>query len=93
MDIIVKSVAQIADAARLTRKAQGIDQFAAASLSGNSVTFISQFENGKTSVEIGRVLELLDQLGIELVLKLPIDQAELKPAQQKLLHDALYGGA
>ena len=32
---------------------------------------MSQFENGKESVEIGRVLKLLDQLGIELHIDIP----------------------
>ena len=44
---------------------------AAGLLSGNGLTFISLFENGKETVEIGRVLNLLDQLGIELLIDIP----------------------
>ncbi|NQY65412.1 MAG: hypothetical protein HRT38_17175 [Alteromonadaceae bacterium] len=45
-------------------------------LSGNGLTFISQFENGKETVEIGRVFNLFEQLGIEVEVNLPPNLSE-----------------
>ncbi|MEI6896837.1 MAG: transcriptional regulator [Psychromonas sp.] len=62
---------QLGQLAKIVRQAQSLDQSTAGLLSGNGLTFMSQFENGKETVEIGRVLRLLDQLGIELLIDIP----------------------
>lgn len=62
---------QLGQLVKIIRQAQSLDQSTLGLLSGNGLTFISQFENGKESVEIGRVLSLLDQLGIELHIDIP----------------------
>ncbi|GLS88998.1 hypothetical protein GCM10007916_00650 [Psychromonas marina] len=62
---------QLGQLAKIVRQAQSLDQSTAGLLSGNGLTFMSQFENGKDTVEIGRVLRLLDQLGIELLIDIP----------------------
>jgi len=61
----VKDVKQLGKAAQLARKTQGLDQMSVASLSSNGTTFLSEFENGKPTVELGRVLRVLDSLGID----------------------------
>lgn len=72
----IKNSKQLGLVAKHVRQAQSIDQLTAGLLSGNGITFISQFENGKETVEIGRVFQLLDQLGINIELDLPPDLSE-----------------
>lgn len=71
MNIKIQGTKQLGAIAKHVRKSQTLDQETAGLLSGNGLTFISQFENGKESVEIARVFKLLAQLGIELEIKLP----------------------
>lgn len=67
----VRNIKQLGAVSKLVRQSQSLDQETAGLLSGNGLTFISQFENGKETVEIGRVLNLLEQLGIDLEINLP----------------------
>ena len=67
----IENAKQLGQLAKIVRQSQSLDQSTAGLLSGNGLTFMSQFENGKETVEIGRVLKLLDQLGIELSIDLP----------------------
>ncbi|WP_440877041.1 transcriptional regulator [Thalassotalea sp. PLHSN55] len=71
VNIKVKNIKLLGVVSKLVRQSQSLDQETAGLLSGNGLTFISQFENGKETVEIGRVLNLLEQLGIELEINLP----------------------
>ena len=71
MRIKIQDTKQLGAIAKHVRQSQSLDQETAGLLSGNGLTFISQFENGKESVEIARVFKLLTQLGIELEIKLP----------------------
>lgn len=71
MRIKIQDIKQLGAIAKHVRQSQSLDQETAGLLSGNGLTFISQFENGKESVEIARVFKLLTQLGIELEIKLP----------------------
>ncbi|MBX2849812.1 MAG: hypothetical protein KTR16_15925 [Acidiferrobacterales bacterium] len=75
--IQVKDVQTIGKLARETRKAQFLDQLAAGALAGSGITFVSQFENGKETVQLGKALELLDALGIEVYLSMPQPESEL----------------
>lgn len=67
----IENTKQLGQLARIVRQSQSLYQSTAGLLSGNGLTFMSQFENGKETVEIGRVLKLLEQLGIELSIDLP----------------------
>lgn len=67
----LNSTKQLGQLAKIVRQAQSLDQSTAGLLSGNGLTFMSQFENGKETVEMSRVLSLLDQLGIELLIDIP----------------------
>ena len=71
MFVKMKGIKQLGRVAKHVRQSQSLDQETAGRLSGNGLTFMSQFENGKKSVEIGRVFKLLEQLGIEVELNLP----------------------
>jgi len=48
------------------RKRLGLRQDELASLCGLGTRFLSELENGKPTLEIGRVLRVLDALGLEV---------------------------
>ena len=48
------------------RRRQGMTQADLAGLADVGVTFLSQLENGKETVEMGRVIRVLTMLGIDL---------------------------
>ncbi|WP_211342238.1 transcriptional regulator [Litorilituus sediminis] len=91
MKIKVKNIQQLGSVSKLVRKSQSLDQETAGLLSGNGLTFISQFENGKETVEIGRVLNLLEQLGIELEINLPPNLSDKTIDKLKEIHDKYVG--
>ncbi|MBL0710170.1 MAG: helix-turn-helix transcriptional regulator [Colwellia sp.] len=76
MNIKIKNIKQLGVIAKYIRKDQSLDQETTGLLSGNGLTFISQFENGKETVEIGRVFKVLEQLGIDVEVNLPPNIAE-----------------
>ena len=65
--IQVRSVGDLAALIRSERRRQGITQVDLAGLSGVGVTFLSQLENGKESAELGKALNVLTMLGIDLI--------------------------
>jgi transcriptional regulator with XRE-family HTH domain len=71
MRIKIEDTKQLGAIVKHVRQSQSLDQETAGLLSGNGLTFISQFENGKETVEIARVFNLLAQLGIEFEVSLP----------------------
>jgi len=52
--------------ARAKRNELGMTQPQLADLSGNGVRFISELENGKPTMQIGKVLDTLHVLGYDL---------------------------
>jgi len=76
MNIKIQNIKQLGVIAKYIRKDQSLDQETTGLLSGNGLTFISQFENGKETVEIGRVFKILEQLGIDVEVNLPPNIAE-----------------
>lgn len=79
--MLVKSdnVETIGALARLVRKSQSLDQLALGAVANSGITFVSQFENGKETVQLGKVLQLLEALGIEVYLDLPLERSALNP--------------
>ena len=53
---------------RTVRKAQGLRQPDLAGAAGTSVRFIVELERGKPTAQVGKVLDVLRQLGIEVAL-------------------------
>lgn len=51
---------------RAKRREIGVKQDAAAGLSGVGTKFLSQLENGKETAELGKVLQVLKKLGLEV---------------------------
>lgn len=85
MKLSIKRPEHIGKIVKLVRKTQGLDQLTTALLTGNGTTFMSEFENGKPTVELGRVLNVLANLGIYVELDLPIDESKLTASQRKHL--------
>jgi HTH-type transcriptional regulator/antitoxin HipB len=56
---------------RETRKGLGVTQKALALTSGTGLRFIIELEKGKETAEIGKVLTILQTLGIQLTLTPP----------------------
>lgn len=56
-------------AVRAYRRAQGITQADLAGLCGVGTRFISDLENGKSTIAMGKALHVMQGLGMELTLK------------------------
>ncbi len=65
----IADVAQIGAAIRNKRRAIGMRQSELAALSGVGPRFLSDLENGKTTAEIGKALQVLQRLGLDLWLE------------------------
>jgi HTH-type transcriptional regulator/antitoxin HipB len=77
----VKSVDDIGRLVRAHRKTQSATQAEFASLCGVGVRFISDLENGKPTMELGKVLHVLQCLGLEVSIE---PRGWQKSAQVKL---------
>lgn len=64
---IVRGVEDIGSLIRLARKNQGFSINNTAPLVNLSTKFISEVERGKDTAELGKVLKLLDGVGLTLV--------------------------
>ncbi len=62
----ISSTKKLGQAVRAKRKADGLTQTKAAALCGVGVRFISDLENGKPTVELGKALSVLGGLGLTI---------------------------
>lgn len=69
------TTAEIGKIARTTRKQLGATQADLALASGTGLRFIVDLEKGKETCHIGKVLTVLQTLGIEVSLEPPISAA------------------
>lgn len=63
------TITKIKDLGKLVRKRRketGLTQRRASGLAGVGVRFLGELERGKPTVELGRVLQVLEALGLEL---------------------------
>lgn len=60
----LKSVNEIGILIRDARKAQGISQEQLAGVAATGIRFISDLENGKSTIQLSKVLRVLDALGL-----------------------------
>ncbi len=65
---IVRSPAELGSLARAHRKAQHLTLEETASVSGTGIRFLSELERGKATAQLGKTLETLRLLGLELVI-------------------------
>ena len=68
MKIKVSLVADIGAAVRKKRKEDGLTLADAAALCGVGYRFMSDLENGKETVQIGKVLKVLKALGLDMTI-------------------------
>ena len=65
----VTSVADIGRMVRMKRKQEGLTQFEFAGVMQTGNRFISELENGKETIQLGKVIKVLGGLGLELVVQ------------------------
>ena len=66
METALSSTRSIGTLIKTERQRQKLSQIELAGLSGVGITFLSQLENGKETAEIGKALNVLATLGIDL---------------------------
>ncbi len=62
----IESPAELGALVRRRRKDAGVRQADAAALAGVGTRFLSELERGKETAEVGKVLQVLSRLGLEL---------------------------
>ena len=62
----VATAADLGKALRSKRKSLGMTQERAAGLSGVGIRFLSELERGKPTAELGKVLQVVARLGLEI---------------------------
>ncbi|MFH2203905.1 MAG: helix-turn-helix domain-containing protein [Elusimicrobiota bacterium] len=67
--IIVKLPAEIGAIVRQTRKSAGLSQIEAASMCKVGTRFLSDLENGKSSIHLGKTMQVLRAFGLVVQLK------------------------
>ncbi|RZS58215.1 helix-turn-helix domain-containing protein [Sphaerotilus mobilis] len=73
MRIDITSVQELGLLIRAARKTQGVRMDDLAGSAGVGPVFVREVERGKDTVQLGRVLRLLDELGLHLRVDLPDD--------------------
>lgn len=71
MQTRLKSATELGELIRRTRKAQNIRQDDAAGSIGVSENFLGKVERGSESVQWGKLFQVLDGLGLRLIVDLP----------------------
>lgn len=67
---IIHSTEDIGKAIRTKRKSDGLTQVDAAALCGVGARFLGELERGKESAQIGKVIRIVQRLGLELLIDL-----------------------
>lgn len=80
MQTTLKNASELGELIRLARKAQNIRQDDAAGSIGVSENFLGKVERGSESVQWGKLFQVLDGLGLRLIVDLP-DEVESLPAE------------
>lgn len=84
MNIPIHSASAIGKIVRASRKAQGIRQDDAAGSIGVSENFLGKVERGSESVQWGKLFQVLEGLGIRVMVDVPEDvAAHLDAASRK----------
>ena len=66
-EVVLTDVAALGDLIRRRREAMGYSLRAVSEVTGFSLAFVHAVEHGKPTAEIGKVLELANALGIDLI--------------------------
>lgn len=68
-DNSVHTVEDLGRLIRARRKALRVDQAELAGFAGAGVRFLSELERGKATARIGKILAVLDALGLEIAIR------------------------
>ncbi len=71
---IIRSTAELGQMVRELRRAQKITQTQLAGLANTGIRFISDLENGKETCHIGKVLRVIETLGVDMLIRNPYDK-------------------
>jgi len=82
MQIPIKNSSDIGKIVRASRKAQGIRQDDAAGGIGVSENFLGKIERGSDSVHWGKLFQVMQGLGIRVILDIPENVAEQIASQK-----------
>lgn len=66
---MLSSTAELGDIIRSVRKAQGLTQLDMAGLAGLSNRFVIDLERGKPTLQVQKVLDVLNLLGLEVLIR------------------------
>lgn len=72
----VKSLEELGRIVRAVRRSQGLRQDDLAAMAGSSHVTLMNIERGKEGVALGRVMQVLGELGIRVQLEPPPEAAE-----------------
>lgn len=81
MKIPIENSSAIGEIVRASRKAQGIRQDDAAGSIGVSENFLGKIERGSDSVQWGKLFQVMEGLGIRVILDVPDDVASQMPSR------------
>ena len=70
----IQDCAALGRKVRELRRAQKITQAQLAGLANTGVRFISDLENGKETCHIGKMLRVLETLGVDMLIRSPYDK-------------------
>ncbi len=82
----IRSTKELGELARAHRKQRKLTLDAISGLGNLSARFLSEFERGKETAEVGKVLKALQTLGLEVVIQPRKLMASQSPPRQDL-HD------
>ena len=71
---IIRDTAELGQKIRELRRAQKITQTQLAGLANTGIRFISDLENGKETCHIGKVLRVIETLGVDMLIRNPYDK-------------------
>jgi len=67
IDVPLQTASELGALIRARRKALAVTQTELAGLSGVGVRFIVELERGKPTLELGKVLRVLERLGVQIL--------------------------
>ncbi|WP_345814065.1 helix-turn-helix domain-containing protein [Paraburkholderia sp. PREW-6R] len=84
-NVFITNTTELGELVRASRLAQGLTRDDVATSTGLSPKFITHIEAGKSTAQIGKVLQLLSELGISLRAQVSVDipAAIASKAQQR----------
>jgi transcriptional regulator with XRE-family HTH domain len=69
--VTIHSADELGETLRILRKESGLTQRDATGLCNVSLPFLNQVEQGKSTAQIGKVLDVCQRFRIEIIFKLP----------------------